>query len=78
MLLLFYRDVVMTGPILNPAIRQGKFLWRDDASKTAYLQNLKKKIADGFYTSEDVIGRIVEDIAPIYNDNVIELGNSEY
>jgi len=48
----------------NPSLRQGQFLWMDRDSKEHYLENLKRKISDGFYFSDTVISKIVEEIAP--------------
>lgn len=54
----------------NPALRQGQFLWMDDPTKRSYLSSLKKKIEEGYYSSEKVISRIVEEIAPVIDDVV--------
>ena len=54
----------------NPAIRQGQFLWMDSECKENYLKNLKQKISDGFYFSDRVISKIVEEIAPALEDTV--------
>ena len=54
----------------NPALRQGQFLWMDDPAKRSYLSSLKKKIEEGYYSSEKVISRIVEEIAPVIDDVV--------
>ena len=53
----------------NPALRQGQFLWRDKDGQSDYLANLKSRIAAGFYFSDNVIGRIVDDLAPAFNDD---------
>lgn len=52
----------------NPSLRQGRFLWMDEPDQRKYLTELKKKIADGFYSSDKVISRIVEEIAPVLNE----------
>lgn len=58
---------------VNPQIKKGQFLWKDELSKQKYLNSLKKKIAEGFYFSDKVISRVVEEIAPAF-DEVIEYG----
>ncbi len=52
----------------NPAIRQGQFLWMDDPERKQYIASLKKKISDGFYSSEKVISGVVDEIAPILHE----------
>ena len=54
----------------NPALRQGQFQWMDELDKQSYLSKLKKKIDEGFYFSDKVISRIVDEIAPALNDAV--------
>ncbi len=52
---------------INPQTgkRLGKFLWRDsDEEQDAYLRQLRSKIADGFFTSDDVLTSIVDELAP--------------
>ncbi len=53
----------------NPAIRQGQFLWMEKDAQSDYLTCLKGRIASGFYYSEQVIGKIVEELAPAFNDD---------
>ena len=62
--------IVMDAPQKNPAIRQGQFLGMDKPAQRNYLSSLKKKIEDGYYFSEKVISRIVEEIDPVMNDVV--------
>jgi len=62
--------IYMNAPQRNPAIRQGQFLWMDEPAKRSYLSSLKKKIEEGYYHSEKVISRIVEEIAPVVDDIV--------
>ncbi len=52
---------------INPQTgkRLGKFLWRDsEEEKDAYLRQLREKITDGFFTSDDVLSSIVDELAP--------------
>lgn len=53
---------------LNPAIRKGQFLWMEPASRSQYLQNLKNKIAAGYYYSDKVISQVVDELAPVIDD----------
>lgn len=66
--ILTIRDDVMNIPQRNPAIRQGQFLWMDESARKKYLSSLKKKIEEGYFYSEKVVSRIVEEIAPVIHD----------
>ncbi|MBN1984124.1 MAG: hypothetical protein JW795_21520 [Chitinivibrionales bacterium] len=54
----------------NSSLRQGKFQWMDEDSKQKYIEELKKKISDGYFYSERVIGKLVEELAPVFSDSV--------
>ncbi len=64
----YIKDVNMDVRTVSPKIRSGRFLWMDDKSKKRYLTVLNKKIADGFYTSDRILSRIVDEMAPVFND----------
>lgn len=49
----------------NSANRRGQFLWMDPEDQHAYLNILKHRISEGYYFTERVFTRIVDDIAPI-------------
>ena len=49
-------------------VRKGRFLWLDEPTKKRYLNRLKRKIEDGYFFSDIIIGRIVEEIAPAVED----------
>jgi hypothetical protein len=50
------------------AVRGGRFLWMDEKAKKRYLAAINKKIAEGFFSSEQIILRIVDEMAPVFND----------
>jgi hypothetical protein len=54
----------------NPNIRKGQFLWKEEHDRRQYVESLSRKIADGYYFSEDVLSQIVEEIAPVFNDSM--------
>ncbi len=60
----------MKAPPKNPALRQGQFLWMDESTKRDYISRLKRRIEDGYYFSDKVITRIVDEIAPVLNDTI--------
>jgi hypothetical protein len=54
----------------SPNIRSGRFLWMDEQSKKRYLAALNKKITEGYFSSEQIIGKIVEELAPVFNEHL--------
>ncbi len=60
----------MKAPLRNPALRQGQFLWMDESTKKNYISRLKERIEKGYYFSDKVITRIVDEIAPVINDTI--------
>lgn len=50
------------------AVRKGQFLWRDEESRTRYLDALRARIAEGFFFGDSVLTGIVEELAPVLND----------
>ena len=49
-------------------IRLGRFLWMDEKARMRYLAALKKKIAEGYFSSDQIIVRLVDEMAPVFND----------
>ncbi len=63
--------VIMNG--INPQTgkRLGKFLWMENEDeRNAYIRGLQEKISGGFFSSDSVIGSIVEDLAPAVSSSV--------
>jgi hypothetical protein len=54
----------------NPNIRKGQFLWKEEREQRQYIETLTRRIAEGYYSSEKVLADIVEELAPVFNDNV--------
>ena len=54
----------------SPNIRTGRFLCMDEQSKKHYLDVLNKKIADGYFSSETILTKVVEEIAPVFNEHL--------
>lgn len=52
------------------SIRKGKFLWMEPGAKENYIDTLKKKIADGYFYSDKILSKVVDELAPVLNDNV--------
>jgi hypothetical protein len=50
--------------------RKGKFLWMEPRAKENYLDALKKKIAEGYFYSDKILSKVVDELAPVLNDNV--------
>jgi hypothetical protein len=59
------KEVIMNGINPHTGKRLGKFLWMDsETDRNEYLQSLREKISGGYFTSDKVIGSIVDDLAP--------------
>ena len=56
----------------NPNIRKGRFLWADAKEQKTFLFQLKSKIEEGYYDSDKVIGKIVEELAPVFETSIDE------
>jgi hypothetical protein len=52
----------------SPNIRSGRFLWMDEALKKEYLRELRHRIEDGYFFSDGIVTKIVDDIAPVMNE----------
>jgi hypothetical protein len=64
----YFKDVNMDVRTVSPNIRNGRFLWMDEKEQKRYLAVLNKKIAEGFYTSDQILSRLVDEMAPVFND----------
>jgi len=49
---------------------KGRFLWRDTKYQHCYVQELKQKISIGFFYSDEVLQKIVDQLAPAINESV--------
>jgi hypothetical protein len=58
----------------NPNLRKGQFLWRDEPERSRYIEKLSRRIADGFYFSDDILSQIVEELAPVFNETLAPPG----
>lgn len=52
----------------SPNIRTGRFLWMDESERRQYLSDLRSRMDEGFFFREEIVSKIVEDIAPVLND----------
>ncbi len=52
----------------NPSLKTGRFLWMDEQARREYVASLHKKIANGYFSSDHIISKIVDDMAPVFND----------
>ncbi len=64
------REEEFPPPIDSPNIRKGRFLWMDKHSQGRYLSQLRRKIEAGYFQTEEILDRIVDEIAPAINDSV--------
>lgn len=55
---------------VNNSSRRGQFLWMENSAQEKYVDQLKEKIKNGHYFSEQIITKIVEELAPVMADTV--------
>jgi hypothetical protein len=66
----FFKDEKVKEHRESPNIKTGRFLWMNEKSRKQYLTALQKKISEGYYCSENTLAKVVEELAPIFNENV--------
>jgi hypothetical protein len=66
----FFKDEKVKERKESPNIKTGRFLWMNEKPRKQYLAALQKKISEGYYYSENTLAKVVEEIAPIFNENV--------
>jgi hypothetical protein len=52
----------------SPNIRTGRFLWMDEDGKRTYIKDLRERIEEGYFFSDTIVTKIVDDIAPVMNE----------
>jgi hypothetical protein len=65
-----FKDEAVDEQRPSPNIRIGRFIWMDDLSKKRYLSVLKDKIASGYFFSDVTISKVVDDIAPVFSEQI--------
>ncbi len=56
----------------NPNLRRGQFIWRDEAAQKRYVESITGRIQAGYYSSDRVLSKIVEELAPALSESVGE------
>lgn len=56
----------------TPNIRRGRFLWMDAPDREQFLSMLKLRIADGYYYTDSIFGKIADELAPVMAEAVEE------
>jgi hypothetical protein len=67
-----FKDEIVKLHNLSPNIRSGKFLWMDEDSKRRYLCKLHDRIDKGYYFSDSILTKVVDEIAPVMDDCMSE------
>jgi hypothetical protein len=60
---------VMTASISLEQPR-GQFLWLPDEARRQYVEKLKKRIQDNFYSADDIVSAVCEKLAPAFDDEI--------
>ena len=58
----------MSVPKKPNVFRKGKFILMEPSARYIYIEQLKQRIADGYYNSDKILNSIADDLAPILND----------
>jgi hypothetical protein len=58
----------MDARIRSLNIRKGRFLWMQEKAQKRYLAMLKKRIGEGYFSSDNILASLVDEIAPVFND----------
>jgi len=59
----------MAPQLFTSAIRKGKFLWMEVDAQRKYLSDLRTRIKSGYFSTDSVIDKVVEDLAPIFDQS---------
>jgi len=54
----------------SPNIRAGRFSWMDEQSKKRYLTALNSKISEGYFSSEKILLKVVDELAPVFSEHL--------
>ena len=54
----------------SPNSKAGRFLWMDEKAKKRYLSELQRKIGEGYFSSEQILVKIVDEMAPVFSDYI--------
>ena len=57
---------------INPMTgkRLGKFLWLKKAEQSDYISECRKRISQGFYSSDMVLFSILDEVSPILSESI--------
>ncbi len=56
----------------NPNVRKGRFLWMESDAQRRYVTDLKSRIHNRTFFTEQILQKIVDEIAPVFDDQVRE------
>ncbi len=54
----------------SPNIRKGRFLWMERNERDLFINDLKIKIAQGYYYSDAIFSKIAEELTPVMADTI--------
>ncbi|HEX2957578.1 MAG TPA: hypothetical protein VHO70_12145 [Chitinispirillaceae bacterium] len=55
---------------INYSARKGRFLWMESKAREEFMTLLKQRIESGYYFSESILAKIVDELAPIMAETV--------
>lgn len=60
----------MEHRIASTNIRTGRFLWMDEKSQKSYLTALAEKIEKGYFSSDQILLKVVDELAPVFSEHL--------
>jgi hypothetical protein len=63
-----FKDKGMDARSRSHNIRTGRFLWMEEKDQKRYLATLRKRIAEGYFSSDRILVSITDEMAPVFND----------
>lgn len=66
--LLIIQGGIMRQTLDSPNIRKGRFLWMERNERELFINDLKIKIAQGYYFSDSIFSKIAEELTPVMAD----------
>lgn len=53
----------------SPNVRKGQFSWMEQPAQELYLKGLRTKISQGYFYSDNILNKIVDEIAEVLSES---------
>ena len=55
-------------------VRRGQFIWRPAETRQKYVEKFKKRVKEGYYSSDKIITSITDKLAPAFDVEIDRSG----